>query len=52
MEEKINACPTLADLAELKRTHSLNEEEQRLVFESSNMFANTRVARREQKARS
>ena len=33
MEEKINACQTLADLAELERTHSLNEEEQRLVFE-------------------
>ena len=33
MEEKINACQTLAELAELERTHSLNEEEQRLVFE-------------------
>ena len=33
MEEKINACQTLADLAELERTHLLNEEEQRLVFE-------------------
>ena len=32
MEEKINACQTLADIAELERTHSLNEEE-RLVFE-------------------
>ena len=33
MEEKINACQTLADIAELERTHSLNDEEQRLVFE-------------------
>ena len=33
MEEKINACQTLADIAELERTHLLNEEEQRLVFE-------------------
>ena len=33
MEEKINACQTLTDLAELERTHFLNEEEQRLVFE-------------------
>ena len=33
MEEKINACQTLADMAELERTHSLNEKEQRLVFE-------------------
>ena len=33
MEEKINECQTLADIAELERTHSLNEEEQRLVFE-------------------
>ena len=33
MEEKINACQTLAELAELERTHLLNEEEQRLVFE-------------------
>ena len=33
MEEKINVCQTLADIAELERTHSLNEEEQRLVFE-------------------
>ena len=32
MEEKINACQTLADIAELERTRSLNEEE-RLVFE-------------------
>ena len=30
MEEKINACQTLA---ELERIHSLNEEERRLVFE-------------------
>ena len=28
-----NACQTLTDIAELERTHSLNEEEQRLVFE-------------------
>ena len=34
MEEKINACQTLPDIAELERTHLLNEEEQRLVFES------------------
>ena len=33
MEEKINASQTLTDIAELERTHSLNEEEQRLVFE-------------------
>ena len=33
MEEKVNACQTLAELAELERTHSLNEGEQRLVFE-------------------
>ena len=33
MEEKINACQTLAELAELERTHLLHEEEQRLVFE-------------------
>ena len=33
MEEKINACQTLAELGELERTHLLNEEEQRLVFE-------------------
>ena len=33
MEEKINACQTLADIAELERTHLLNEEERRLVFE-------------------
>ena len=33
MEEKINACQTLAELAELERIHSLNEEERRLVFE-------------------
>ena len=33
MEENINACQTLADIAEQKRTHSLNEEQQRLVFE-------------------
>ena len=33
MEEKINACQTLAELAELETTHSLNEGEQRLVFE-------------------
>ena len=33
MEEKINACQTLVDIAELERTHSLNEEERRLVFE-------------------
>ena len=33
MEEKINACQTLADIAELERTHFLNEEERRLVFE-------------------
>ena len=33
MEEKISACQTLTDIAELERTHSLNEEEQRLVFE-------------------
>ena len=34
MEEKINACQMLADIAELERTHSLNKEEQRLTFES------------------
>ena len=33
MEEKINACQTLAELAELERIHSLNDEERRLVFE-------------------
>ena len=33
MEEKINACQTLADIAELERTQSLNEKEQRLMFE-------------------
>ena len=33
MEEKINACQTLTNLAELERTHFLNEEEQRLAFE-------------------
>ena len=33
MEEKINACQTLAELAELERIHSLNEEERRQVFE-------------------
>ena len=33
MEDKINACQTLAELAELESTHSLNEEERRLVFE-------------------
>ena len=33
MEEKINACQTLVELAELERIHSLNEEERRLVFE-------------------
>ena len=33
MEEKINTCQTLTDIAELERMHSLNEEEQRLVFE-------------------
>ena len=33
MEEKINRCQTLAELCELERTHLLNEEEQRLVFE-------------------
>ena len=33
MEEKINACQTLAELGELERKHLLNEEEQRLVFE-------------------
>ena len=33
MEGKINACQTLAELAKLERTHLLNEEEQRLVFE-------------------
>ena len=33
MEEKISACQTLAELAELERIHSLNEEERRLVFE-------------------
>ena len=33
MKEKINACQTLAELAELERIHSLNEEERRLVFE-------------------
>ena len=33
MEEKINACQTLADIAELERTHLLNEEERRLVFD-------------------
>ena len=33
MEEKINACQTLAELAELERIHSLNEEERRMVFE-------------------
>ena len=33
MEEKINAFQTLADIAELERTHLLNEEERRLVFE-------------------
>ena len=33
MEGKINASQTLTDIAELERTHSLNEEEQRLVFE-------------------
>ena len=33
MEEKINACQTLAELAELERTRSPNEEERRLVFE-------------------
>ena len=33
MEEKISACQTLAELGELERTHLLNEEEQRLVFE-------------------
>ena len=33
MEEKISACKTLAELAELERIHSLNEEERRLVFE-------------------
>ena len=33
MEEKINACQTLADIAELERTYPLSEEEQRLVFE-------------------
>ena len=33
MEEKINACQSLAELAELGRIHSLNEEERRLVFE-------------------
>ena len=33
MDEKINACQTLADIVELERTHSLNEEEQRFVFE-------------------
>ena len=32
MEEKINACQTLAELVELERAHLLNEEEQRLVF--------------------
>ena len=33
MEEKINECQTLAELAELERTHSLNEEERRALFE-------------------
>ena len=33
MAEKINACQTLTDIAELERTYSLSEEEQRLVFE-------------------
>ena len=33
MEEKINACQTLADIAGLERTHLLNEEERRLMFE-------------------
>ena len=33
MEEKINGCQTLAELGELERTHLLNEEEQRLMFE-------------------
>ena len=33
MDGKINTCQTLANIAELERTHSLNEEEQRLVFE-------------------
>ena len=33
MEEKINACQTQAELAELERMHLLNEEERRLVFE-------------------
>ena len=33
MKEKLNACQTLADIAELERTHFLNEEERRLAFE-------------------
>ena len=33
MDEKINGCKTLADTAELERTHPLNKEEQRSVFE-------------------
>ena len=33
MEKKINGCQTLAEHCELERTHLLNEEEQRLVFE-------------------
>ena len=32
MKEKIDRWQTLADIAELERTHSLNEEEQGLVF--------------------
>ena len=46
MEDKINACQTLAELAELERTHSLNEEERRLVFERL-LWMFLQVARRE-----
>ena len=33
MGDKINACQTQAELAELERMHSLNEEERRALFE-------------------
>ena len=50
MEEKINACQTLAELAELERTLLLNEEERRLVFERRmQIFFRIRDGREENK---
>ena len=50
MEEKINACQTQAELAELERMHSLNEEERRALLERRmQIFFRIRVWREENK---